>query len=672
MNIQKLQEHVVHQIAAGEIIASPRNALKELLENSLDSGATKIDVVVADGGFKLLSVTDNGCGIAEEDLPILCQRFTTSKIRAFEDITNVSTLGFRGEALASISHISHLKVVTKRANQDVAVSAAFEAGELRHTKPIAGLQGTQVNIESLFFNNASRLKSLRSRKSHEYAGILEVVTRYAIEYPGTFSCKQQGDAQPTVIEGRTQKDKIARVFGSKVAGDLLELINGAIPPLGVVEIRGYVSNLDYSSSRTIPYIFFVNGRLVECRPLQRAIQGVYSLNRPKSSSFVFLSLKLESQNVDVNVHPKKTQVSFLYEQEIIEKVCENLESLLNKQESTRSYSTQSLISSRFTDPDTETRPNLGLSKGGTTTYDALPSTPTRYEYKLVRTDPKQSTLASFKVPKLSPRKTKRMSELDSEDSRNDKDQSDEDMAHREPLQGDRSTQEAEQSQPLRLKPRQMNLKSISKLKKKVSDALSPRLTKLLMQHTFVGVVDANRGLAAIQFDVRLYLANFRELSFHLFYQLGLMDFSNFGTIHLGNGIAVEELLELAGIQSDHLDQLETMSEMLEDYFKIKLVSKEKLMVTQLPLMLLNYAPSFANLPKFFAQLLEANWDSEEDCLHDVLVALAHLHVPVSPSTQEVENIFDTIKRKFIATADLQPSIIEIASLPELYKVFERC
>jgi len=178
--ILKLDETVINRIAAGEVIQRPANALKEMIENSLDAGATSISVTVLQGGLKMLQIQDNGCGIRKDDLEIVCERFTTSKLSKFEDLLAINTYGFRGEALSSISHVAHLTIVTKTADSPVGFKAMYTDGKLKGPpKACAALQGTQIRVDDLFYNVATRRKALKN-PSEEYSRIFEVVSRYSI------------------------------------------------------------------------------------------------------------------------------------------------------------------------------------------------------------------------------------------------------------------------------------------------------------------------------------------------------------------------------------------------------------------------------------------------------------------------------------------------------------
>ncbi len=189
--IQRLPENVVSLIAAGEVVQRPSNALKELLENSLDAQSTKIQISLTNAGITELIITDDGCGIAKEDFPLICERFATSKLKTFEDLNSIATYGFRGEALASISFCSQLTLTSKTGSDQFAHKATFSNGKMepnstkggKETEPkkVAGTRGTQIIIRNLFYNMPLRLKAMSNRSRQEYMDCLKVVNNYAIQ-----------------------------------------------------------------------------------------------------------------------------------------------------------------------------------------------------------------------------------------------------------------------------------------------------------------------------------------------------------------------------------------------------------------------------------------------------------------------------------------------------------
>lgn len=685
--IKLLDQDVVHKIAAGEVIVSPTNALKELIENSLDAGSSSIQVVCKDGGFKLLQITDNGNGIDDDDLPLLCQRFATSKISAFEDLETVSTLGFRGEALCSISHVAHLSVKTKVSTSSTATVATFGDSKLLSTKKCAGVQGTQVSVEDMFYNIPLRLKALRSKSNSdgaEYQKILDVVTKYAIMYPGTFSCKRVQDSQPFVIPAGPPKEKMKRIFGAGVFKNLLdlniELADGEPgSEFGLKAVSGCITSLNYPSKKSTPYIFFINKRLVSCDPLSRAIRKVYQDHMPKSSSHavVFLSIELKSENIDVNVHPTKREVRFLYEDEIVDIISQKITKELTKSSDSRDYSVQSYI------PAT----NLPSPLQVTLESSAKP----KYEYNMVRTDPMQSRVTHYTnnyIPRTSnkdasaiaPPKNKNRDlpgVLDSIKQADDRGTSDISATHSDDESDNETTRISRKSignkdvsnatsfsNRNQITVRDLNLSSVHELILDIRRNASSRLFHLFSKHSFVGVIDSKRRLAAVQQDVRLYLIEYKLAFREFFYQLALTSVGNFGTVHLGDGIPIEQF---SNFNSFH------MTEMLLDYFRIEFKRREDgWYLTQMPLILPGYVFSISKLKNFLVDIGNIDFSNEKECMRMLALALADVNIPSQKESRSIETVFIAMKTCFVPSKSLLSSVIEIASLPKLYKVFERC
>ncbi|GFY24499.1 DNA mismatch repair protein Mlh1 [Trichonephila clavipes] len=279
--IKKLDETVVNRIAAGEVVQRPSSALKEMIENSLDAKATSIQITVQSGGIKMLQIQDNGSGIKKEDLDIVCERFTTSKLEKFEDLSSISTYGFRGEALASISHVAHVTITTKTEDSKCAFKVKYCDGKPLHSpKPCAGNKGTQILVEDLFYNMSVRKNALRNA-SEEYAKIAEVVGRYAIHNSGkSFSLKKHGEGNDIhTLMNATIQENIRNIFGTNVARELLEL--ELEDKKLKFKAKGLISNANYSVKKCT-FLLFINNRLVQSSQMRKAIESVYAAYLPKN------------------------------------------------------------------------------------------------------------------------------------------------------------------------------------------------------------------------------------------------------------------------------------------------------------------------------------------------------------------------------------------------------
>lgn len=735
--ILPLDKTVVNLIAAGEIIIAPSNALKELLENSIDAKSSQIDIVVKDGGLKLLQITDNGQGINREDLPILCERFTTSKLVEFEDLQKISTYGFRGEALASISHIARLNVTTKTQNDACAWKASYKGGELidgynNGIKPIAGKVGTVLVVEDLFYNVPSRLRALKS-PNEEYAGILDVVSKYSIHVENVgFNCQRQGGSGLDVMVRKqsSRKDRIRSIYGSNIANNLLE-VNLDIDSdfkneFGINSCTGMISNTSFENKKAIQPILFINNRLVICDPLKRSINSLYSTYLPKGHKpFIYLSLEIAPQNVDVNVHPTKREVRFLHEDEIIEHIVQGLESQLEELDSSRKFLTQQILTNarKIEDAIDERRSKRSrLLDTNIQTKEIPPDTPKPiplsqfrkpYEHEMIRTDYSQTTLNNFVRSQQPSRRATRALTNENISSRME---SRDNISQQETLFVDEDP-EIDSSTIIEatkvVKERTpMTLISVRTLRKELQDRANTNLTQIFAQHTFVGIADYYRRLCCIQHDVRLYLVDYASVCTELFYQIGLTDFGNFGKIEIINegGIDIKQLIQseiyensdlvkmyLENNKMDQMPDLDDlaqtcftdMSEMWEEYFSVEIdiSNPDNPKLKSLPLLIKGYIPSWNKLSLFlFRVISKVNWEDEKECLGGILRQLALFYIPemIPDDLEDVEErqerirdflenlIMPVVKRKFLATDIMIRDVIEIASLPKLYRVFERC
>ena len=305
--IHILPEQVASQIAAGEVVERPASALKELVENSLDAGAKAISVEIERGGAGLIAVGDDGCGMGREDAILSLRRHATSKIRDAADLSAIRTMGFRGEALASIASVARLRMVTRRAADLAGVEIAVDGGEVSLTRECAGAPGTRIEVRELFFNTPARLKFLKTVATEQSAAA-EVIARLGIaHWRVAFKLVAEGRTVYELSRAASVLERMRQLFGAKVASRMLHFDSqrAGARVFGLATI----SQDSYPTSRMV--FTFVNRRAVRDRVLQRAVTQAYDTLIPRGrypAAAVFVEMRPE--DVDVNVHPMKTEVRF--------------------------------------------------------------------------------------------------------------------------------------------------------------------------------------------------------------------------------------------------------------------------------------------------------------------------------------------------------------------------
>ncbi|KAI0826460.1 histidine kinase-like ATPase [Irpex lacteus] len=717
--IRRLQQAVINRIAAGEIIHRPSSALKELLENSLDAGATSIRVTVKDGGMKLLQIQDNGCGIRKADLPILAERFTTSKITAFQDLEKLTTYGFRGEALASISYVSNLTVITKTKSDTCAWKASYSDGAMvvkdgapSEPKACAGNDGTTITVENLFYNTPARLSALRG-SSEEYSRILDVVTKYAIHNPHvSFSCKKSGSAAPelTTPSGSSVKNTIRHTYGQTIAKDLLhaevdpsaddrdESMNVDDDNSTKWSAEAYFTNPNYQAKKTV-FLLFINHRLVESSRMKKALEAIYVNILPKGTCpFLYLSLEIDPRSIDVNVHPTKREVHFLNEESITQRISDTIHNVLVSQNQSKTFEYQTLFTGgvipatliskdrakgkeREQEIADEAQDSGSSEQGGPSTPANTGTKKTPSHHK-VRTSQQDRTLDSM-FPILNP------SQIPSAEA----------DLHRPTIKVP--------DIPLS----KCNLGTVLELRDTMYSDKHEGLTEILQKHIFVGIVDFGRCLSLIQHSKKLYLVNHGALCEEFFYQLGLIQFGSFSRIKLEPAPSLRKLVKLAvsaeeRTENSRLSKEEIVDkivgiimkrrEMLRDYFLLEIT--EGGLVNSLPLLLKGYVPNLDKLPLFLMRLgPQVNWHSEAECFESFLRELAYFYVPeplfcdtstdsgeaelsesekttVTAVRWQIQHLLFPAMAKYMTPPRtlLDRDVVQVANLPDLYRVFERC
>ncbi|MCP4726333.1 MAG: DNA mismatch repair endonuclease MutL [bacterium] len=325
--IKILPESVKNKIAAGEVVEGPFSVVKELLENSIDAGSTEIDVEIFESGLKKIVIKDNGSGIYRDDLPFSIQSHATSKINEITDIESISSYGFRGEALSSISSISRLAILTRSREEEIGAKLINHCEEIEMTD-YAGAAGTTIIIENLFFNVPARKKFLKG-KGTESRKIKEVFLKTAIANPQiSFSLSVDGKRSLTLTAVEKRGKRIEQIYGKKV---LDKLYFDRLKDLKV-EIAGYLSKPDFLKSSRSMQMLFVNNRFVEYKYLGFLLSRAYEAVAPKGSHPVaFLFITIDPELLDINIHPAKREVKF-FDQRYIDNLIIHLpEKILGKQ-----------------------------------------------------------------------------------------------------------------------------------------------------------------------------------------------------------------------------------------------------------------------------------------------------------------------------------------------------
>ena len=597
--------------------------------------------------------------------------------------------------MASISHIAHLTVTTRtkesscayRAHYNSGLLAPAKPGQSADPKPIAGRQGTQITVEDLFYNVPTRRRAFRSA-SEEYNKILDVVGRYAVHCDGVaFSCKKHGEASTTISTQSTSStvDRIRQIHGTAVANELIEFTSSEAK--WGFTARGWTTNANYHVKKTT-LLLFINHRSVDSTNIRKAIEQTYSAFLPKGGHpFTYLSLEIDPQRVDVNVHPTKREVNFLNEDEITEAICNDIQVKLGNVDTSRTFMTQTLLPGARVPLITADTAN-GPASDATTSSTPKPKP---YENNLVRTDAKLRKITSMLPPNAPNSETPAPNPS---------------PAH-EDMEYETSDRELVACR----------LVTVKELRAEVRDTMHNELTEIFAGHTFVGMVDERRRLVAIQGGVKLYLVDYGMISNEYFYQVGLTDFGNFGAIRFDPSLNLRELLQIAAdqekasippgaIEDEEFDVEEVMDlvsaqlierrEMLLEYFSFEISEEGE--IHSIPLLLKGYLPSITKLPRFLLRLGPyVNWNDEKQCFETFLRELASFYVPEQlpptpgPGDGEegldeeikirrtyinkfVEDIlFPAFRARLIATKSLMKGgVLEVANLKGLYRVFERC
>lgn len=325
--IKKLHKSVSNKIAAGEVVERPASVVKELLENSIDAKASSIVIEIKEAGKSYIRITDNGVGINKEDLNLAFERHATSKIYSDEEIYDIKSLGFRGEALASIASVSNIEIITKTADDEHGTKAELMNGDVIRDNSIGCPAGTTIVVKDLFYNTPARHKFLKSNSAEtNYISTIvnnialshpDISFRYIIDNKNIFTTQGNGDFYSSIYT----------IYGKEIAKNLIEVDNEDRD----MNLKGFITNTNYTRGNRSLQTYFVNGRYVKSKVISKAIDSAYRTLLPQNRfSACFLYLEVPSNRVDVNIHPAKTEIRFRDERRVLEFLTDAIkEELLN-------------------------------------------------------------------------------------------------------------------------------------------------------------------------------------------------------------------------------------------------------------------------------------------------------------------------------------------------------
>jgi len=391
--IQLLPDSVANQIAAGEVIQRPASVIKELVENAIDAGATHVDVVVVDAGRTLIQVIDDGTGMSETDARLAFERHATSKIRKADDLFTLQTMGFRGEALPSIAAVAQVELTTRRAEDEVGVCLQIAASKVVRQEPVACPVGSNFKVENLFYNVPARRKFLKSNAT-ELQNIVQAFERIVLVYPKVNFTLQSNNLELLNLKTASLRQRIDDVFGRKGTQDLLP-VNVETT---VCTIEGYVGRPETARKKGIQQFFFVNGRYMRHPYFHKAVMNAYERLVPQGLvTPYYIYIKVDPADIDVNIHPTKTEIKFENEQTIFQMLQVAVKDAIGR-----------FIEVPLIDFDSEGQPDLPLFGSQNSGGPQMPTVSVDPDYNPFRsgTTPRTPTyLPQYDIPQTPRRKT---------------------------------------------------------------------------------------------------------------------------------------------------------------------------------------------------------------------------------------------------------------------------
>ncbi|MEX0289997.1 MAG: DNA mismatch repair endonuclease MutL, partial [Flavobacteriaceae bacterium] len=310
--IQLLPDHVANQIAAGEVVQRPASVVKELMENSIDAGATSVKLIIKEGGKTLIQVVDDGIGMSPTDARMSFERHATSKIKGAQDLFHLNTKGFRGEALASIAAIAHVEMQTKPSSDELGTNLRIEGSKIISQDVVAAPKGTSIGVKNLFFNIPARRNFLKSNQV-ELRHVTDEFHRVALAHPSVSFNFYNNGSELFNLPATSYRKRIVHIFGSKTNEKLVPVKEET----QVVKVDGFICKPEFAKKSRGEQFFFVNNRFIKSPYLHHAVVNAFEgLIKPDAFPGYFLYLEVDTSSIDINIHPTKTEVKFDDEQTI--------------------------------------------------------------------------------------------------------------------------------------------------------------------------------------------------------------------------------------------------------------------------------------------------------------------------------------------------------------------
>jgi len=689
----------------------------------LPTYSTSILVHVENGGLGKLQVIDNGCGISRDDLGLAAERHATSKLQSTEDFDTLSSFGFRGEALASMSIVARLQIVSRTAKVPTGFMQTYQNGAPIQPKPTpqARTPGTTVTVSDLFYNMLHRKKL---KESDEYHKILAVVQHYAVQYPGVgFVCRKL-QANKQIIDLNTNNlspvqallkakkeghettelhdsatiDVMINIFGSAVKSNLVKFVSEANDKF-TYHCRGFISNPSYASSHPTKLIMFINNRWVEFIPLKKALEGLYT-EFAKTKPMIYLSLQLPGNEVDVNVHPTKKQVALLHQDDIITHICGAMKDLLLS--TSHGFKQASVVPNPYkrklvevNEADYSTPPSTLLTSKSISFSQVVKKSSPSIKIRTSKAAPAgamepylvlrstEKTIVQHE-PSCSMSKEMNLSQPGA-------------FAQKCTCTSVIRKQRLPQVRPPKILPIECAYKSIHSLRSEMVKRCCQKLKDLFRKEAiFVGVLSDQRSL--VQCGAELQCWHHGKIAELFFQQLALIRFGGtqmamFGkpvdvkhTIgfaleleeQLANGVDKPKIEEITETNQDLARQAATClldrHELLEEHFSIGIESNgDRIMLVGLPILLEGYIPQLSGLALFLLRLAtEINYNDERPCFLGVCRELG-IYYGHTPEMDVQHKVFPAICQMMMPPKHMADdgTILTFTDLSSLYKVFER-